>query len=251
MTTNSKDTRRAPEQMVAEELWTFDDPEGEAERRLSEAWEALSKQHRPRKPDYLVQLMVDCYAWPVPDFYPSDWERFRLELRVDSDYERLLEVCRKLSVSLPKSKDSNVLPSLLDTRLPTDGRGGELREVLARIEPLILKVAEIGDLMPRQPRPRPPLVWDVYVRGMVRAIFWYMLRVENEEPTVTFAHRPLVPISRAANLAETTIRAMGRDVSGLKRHMEEVMKDRSWRDEAFGYWDNLPSGQYHPRYDLS
>lgn len=214
--------------------------EARARKALFAAWRKLDRTQRPTQPRRLVQLLLDCFVWPVPDFHPAPNARYDLEVAADANLKRFIQAAMALRVSLPRSDDYYVLSSLMEARLPAGQLGDDAAERLHQLEDWLRSESLSLGLKRRVRRPRPGHIKDPYVRGMVRAVFWYILRVEGQQPTQSFTGSPPAPTSRAAILAAVTVDALGYSVEGIKRHVEEVMRDATWRCQSFDAWQNLP-----------
>ncbi len=216
------------------------DIEGRARKALFAAWRKLDRAQRPTQPRKLVQLLLNCFVWPVPDFYPAPNVRYDLELAADANLKRFIQAAIALRADLPRSHNYYVLSSLMEARLPGGQPGDDAAERLHQLEDWLRSVNLDFSLKPRPNRSRPGHIKDPYVRWLVRAVFWYILHVEKQQPTQSFTGSPPTPTSRAGILALVTVDALSYSSKGIKRHVEEVMLDTAWRCESFDAWQNLP-----------
>lgn len=175
--------------------------EARARKALFTAWRKLDGTQRPTQPRKLVQLLLDCFVWPVPDFYPAPNVRYDLERAADANLKRFIQAAIALRADLPHSHNYYVLSSLMEARLPGGQPGDDAAERLHQLEDWLRSVNLAFSLTRRPSRSRPGHIKDPYVRKLVRAVFWYILRVEGQEPTQSFTGSPPAPTSRAAVLA--------------------------------------------------
>jgi hypothetical protein len=229
---------------IASEQFCFNNTDDFIEQKtrsaLFSAWKGLSKLQRPTKPRNLIQLLLDNYTCPILGFHPAPNKRHDLENQTDANLKRFVEAARALRSGLPHSDHEYVLSSLLGTRIASDAAGAELNAWVRRLEDWLANLHPVNDLLPRQPRKRPPSVKDLYIRDLVRTVFWYILRVEQTQPTVSFSSGTPLPTSRAAVLATVTVAALGHKTEGIKTHLEAVRDDESWRCPSFDAWATRP-----------
>jgi len=222
---------------VATPLDSDNDPEEAARQMLFAGWANL-REHAPRDPDELADLLVSCFASPQPDFYPSPARREKLTRVADDVWALVMKAADQLDREIPSSNDFFVLTNLLADRIPQE-KLGELEPTLNAIEEALRSASKIALANRKQlaPEDRPAKVVNPFVRQFVRAVYWYIWHVEGEEPRVSFVGGN--PTSRATILAEASLIALGYDAEKLEHTCREVRREEDWRADTFDFWDNF------------
>jgi hypothetical protein len=223
--------------------------DAEIANRMVHGLQRLPLPFQPRDPIALATIVGEIAGWPGHEHSIDPHAANQRDRAIDEHLDTFLNASRILQRAIPGSDFVAAFMAIMEPRISAANSPTDADQECLRVAQFLEGGAPTLDLGSRPTLTGAPTK-DIYAQQIIRFVFWYLQKFENEVIDVRTDKTGQYPTSKCSAISQVALEASFIEPnSKIASMLKNVMKKPELYRLELDKWDFLPSSR-HPAADI-